>query len=80
MFFRGLVLNAWLREYGHWVALIGSAALFGLVHFGLNPLDVLLGEMPWLALPAESGLVFGFLVLRTGSLVAPSSSTPRRIS
>ena len=71
LFFRGLVLNAWLREYGRWVALIGSAALFGLVHFGLNPLDNFLPNLPWLALPAASGLVFGFLALRTGSLVAP---------
>ncbi len=71
LFFRGLVLHAWLREYGRWVALIGSSALFGLVHYGLFPLEGLLPELPWLAIPAAAGMLLGFLALRTGSLVAP---------
>lgn len=71
LFFRGLALHAWLREYGRRVALIGSSALFGLVHYGLNPLEGLLPGLPWLALPAFAGLVLGVLALRTGSLIAP---------
>lgn len=71
VFFRGLVLHAWLREYGRWVALVGSSVVFGLVHFGLDPIEGLLPELPWLALPAASGLTLGLLALRTGSLIAP---------
>lgn len=71
LFFRGLALHAWLREYGRWMALIGSSGVFGLVHFGLNPLEGLLPELPWLALPTATGVVLGLLALRTGSLIAP---------
>jgi membrane protease YdiL (CAAX protease family) len=35
IFFRGIVYNAWLREYGPWQALIGSALLFALIHGSL---------------------------------------------
>ena len=41
VFFRGVVYNAWLREYGPRRALIGSAALFALIHgsvFALLPI------------------------------------------
>ncbi len=71
LFFRGLALHAWLREHGRWVALIGSSVVFGLVHYGLNPLEGLLPDLPWLAIPAAGGLVLGHLALRTGSLIAP---------
>lgn len=71
LFFRGLALHAWLREYGRWVALIGSSALFGLVHYGLNPLEGFAADLPWLALPTLSGVVLGVLALRTRSLIAP---------
>jgi membrane protease YdiL (CAAX protease family) len=71
LFFRGLALHAWLREYGRWVALIGSSVVFGLVHYGLNPLEGLLPDLPWLAIPAVSGLVLGHLAVRTESLIAP---------
>lgn len=71
LFFRGLALHAWLREYGRWVALIGSSAIFGLVHYGLNPVEGLVPDLQWLALPAVAGLVLGVLALRTGSLIAP---------
>ena len=71
LFYRGLVLHAWLREYGRWVALIGSSALFGLVHYGLNPIEGRLPELPWLIMPAVAGLILGLLALRTGSLIAP---------
>ena len=32
VFFRGVVFNAWLREYGPTRALVGSAVLFGFIH------------------------------------------------
>jgi membrane protease YdiL (CAAX protease family) len=32
IFFRGIVFNAWEREYGPAVAVYGSAALFGVIH------------------------------------------------
>jgi membrane protease YdiL (CAAX protease family) len=71
LFFRGLALNAWLREYGLWPALLASSALFGLVHFGLAPVDLLPPELPRLAVLAGGGVVLGLLALRTGSLIAP---------
>jgi membrane protease YdiL (CAAX protease family) len=71
LFFRGLVLNAWKREYGIWPAVIGSSVLFGLVHFGLGPLEALPAALPNLALLGSGGLIFALLAVRTGSLVAP---------
>jgi membrane protease YdiL (CAAX protease family) len=71
LFFRGLAFRAWLREYGPRAALIGTSVLFGLVHFGLNPLDGLAAELPRMAIIAGGGLVLGALALRTGSLTAP---------
>ncbi len=35
LFFRGVVYNAWEREYGGRVAVLGSAALFALIHASL---------------------------------------------
>jgi membrane protease YdiL (CAAX protease family) len=35
LFFRGVVYNAWEREYGTRVAVLGSAALFSLIHGSL---------------------------------------------
>lgn len=71
LFFRGLALRAWTREYGPWFAVVASALLFGLVHYGLNPLEGLWSELPWLIPPAVAGLFLGVLALRTGTLVAP---------
>lgn len=73
-FFRGVVLNAWRREYGLRVGLAGSAALFGFVHFGLNPVEGIAAELPRLALLAAGGLVLGILAVRTESLIAPISA------
>ena len=44
IFFRGVVYNAWEREHGTWVAVIGSAALFAAIHtslFALVPIFAL---------------------------------------
>ena len=60
IFFRGVAYNAWDRERGPWVAVIGSAALFAAIHsslFALVPIFVL-------------GLILALLYRRTGSLAA----------
>jgi uncharacterized protein len=44
IFFRGVVYNAWEREHGAWVAVVGSAALFAVIHtslFALIPIFAL---------------------------------------
>jgi len=44
IFFRGVVFNAWERERGVWVAVIGSALLFAAIHtslFALVPIFAL---------------------------------------
>ncbi len=60
LFFRGVVLTAWEREYGPRVALIGSAALFALAHISV------VQALPIFAL----GLLLGVVYRRTGSLPA----------
>src|SRR5262249_17225936 len=60
LFFRGLLLGALRRLFGlAWVAILGSALAFGIVHLG-QPQDVL----PL----ATMGLFLGYTRLRTGSL------------
>ena len=60
LFFRGVVLTAWEREYGPRVALIGSAALFAVAHISV------LQAIPIFVL----GLVLGVVYRRTRSLPA----------
>ena len=60
IFFRGVVYNAWLRERGPWVAVIGSAALFAAIHTSLFAL------VPIFAL----GVTLALLYRRTGSLAS----------
>jgi len=61
LFFRGLVFNAWEREYGTARALVGSAGLFALVHVvggtALAVFQVLL-----------LGLLLGYVYMRVRSL------------
>lgn len=59
-FFRGMMLGALEKRFGFWPGIVGSALLFGLFHF--NPQN-LLG-------PVFLGLLFGYLVLVTDSLLA----------
>jgi membrane protease YdiL (CAAX protease family) len=58
LFFRGLVMRSIQARYSDWLALVGSALLFALVHF--NPLT-----FPALAM---FGLVLGYLAQRTRRL------------
>jgi membrane protease YdiL (CAAX protease family) len=58
LFFRGLVLRAIQSRYSDWLAVVGSAVLFALVHFQLVQLPALL----------LFGLIVGYLALRTRRL------------
>ena len=59
-FFRGVVYNAWLREFGMRRAIIGSAALFALIHGSI-----------FLVLPIFGlGIALAVLYRRSGSLPA----------
>lgn len=60
LFFRGVAYNAWERERGPWVAVVGSAALFAAIHSSLFAL------VPIFAL----GVMLALLYRRTGSLAA----------
>lgn len=59
-FFRGMILDAYSSRFGSWAGIGLSALLFGFFHF--NPQN-LLG-------PVFLGLMFGYLVLLTGSIWA----------
>lgn len=61
VFFRGVVYNAWLRERGPRWALIGSSALFAVIHASLVVI------LPIFLL----GLVLAWVYRRTGSILAP---------
>jgi membrane protease YdiL (CAAX protease family) len=58
LFYRGLLQRSLASRYSDWLAVVGVAALFALVHF--RPI-----EIPGLFV---IGLVFGFAALRTGRL------------
>ncbi len=60
IFFRGIVYNAWLREFGVWRAIIGSAALFALIHGSIFVIPAIFGL----------GIALALLYRRTGSLPA----------
>ncbi len=60
IFFRGVVYNAWERERGVWVAVVGSALLFAAIHSSLFAL------VPIFAL----GMALALLYRSTRSLVA----------
>jgi membrane protease YdiL (CAAX protease family) len=61
LLFRGLILNGMRRRYAAWKAIGLSTLLFALCHAN-----------PWqLALPLLTGVVFGWVVVRTGTLWLP---------
>ena len=59
VFFRGIVFNAWWREYGYWRALLGSSLIFAAFHFSL------FAFVPIFLL----ALVLGYVYSRTRSLL-----------
>jgi membrane protease YdiL (CAAX protease family) len=60
LFFRGIVFNAWLREFGLRRAIIGSALLFALIHGSIFVIPAILAL----------GIGLALLYHRTGSLPA----------
>lgn len=72
VFFRGVAYAAWLRERGRTFALVGSSALFAVVHF--TPADAALGALVAAALMALPifvlGLALAWLYSITQSLLA----------
>ncbi|HEY8179345.1 MAG TPA: type II CAAX endopeptidase family protein [Candidatus Limnocylindria bacterium] len=60
IFFRGIVFNAWLREFGVRRAIIGSAALFALIHGSIFVMPAIFAL----------GIALALLYQRTGSLPA----------
>ena len=61
LFFRGVVYNAWLREAGPRYALVGSSALFAVIHLSL------VAVVPIFLL----GLALAWVYRRTANLLAP---------
>ena len=70
IFFRGLVLNAWLREYGERFAILGSAALFGAIHADTSSLEALITSVARVLPIFGLGLALAFVYRRTGSLLS----------
>jgi membrane protease YdiL (CAAX protease family) len=71
LFFRGVVLNAWLREYGERRAVLGSAALFAAIHADIRSVDALIGSVVQVGPIFGLGIALALVCLRTRSLVGP---------
>jgi membrane protease YdiL (CAAX protease family) len=71
LFFRGVVFNAWLREYGARAAILGSAALFAVIHADPSSVDTLIGSLARVLPIFGLGLGLAVLYQRTRSLLAP---------
>jgi membrane protease YdiL (CAAX protease family) len=71
LFFRGVVLNAWLREYGERRAVLGSAALFAAIHADIRSVDALIGSVVQVVPIFGLGIALALICLRTRSLVGP---------
>jgi uncharacterized protein len=65
--FRGFTLQYLMRGYGRWAAILGIAALFGLLHAG-NPGATMMSTIN----TAGFGIVFGAAVLRSRDLWLPA--------
>ncbi len=65
--FRGFTLQYLMRGYGRWAAIIGTGALFGLLHAG-NPGATTMSTIN----TAGFGIVFGAAVLRSRDLWLPA--------
>lgn len=70
IFFRGLVMNAWLREYGPRFAIIGSALLFGAIHADTSGTEALITSIARVVPIFGLGLALAVIYRRTGSLLA----------
>lgn len=70
IFFRGVVLNAWLREYGERRAVLGSAALFAAIHANPNGWAALISSLTSVVPIFGLGIALALVYRRTGSLLA----------
>jgi uncharacterized protein len=71
LFFRGVVLNAWLREYGVRAGVFGSAALFAVIHADISSWNALIGSVANVVPIFGLGIVLALVYRQTQSLVAP---------
>jgi membrane protease YdiL (CAAX protease family) len=71
LFFRGVVFNAWLREYGSRRAVLGSAALFAAIHADPSSWDTLIGSLARVLPIFGLGIGLAVLYQRTRSLLGP---------
>ena len=63
LMFRGYILDAINRKHSEWTAIIWSSILFGLLH--------LLGGVFYAGSALIGGLIYGWIRVRTGSLLTP---------
>jgi membrane protease YdiL (CAAX protease family) len=70
IFFRGVVLNAWLREYGERRAVLGSAALFAAIHANPNGWAALVSSLTSVVPIFGLGIALALVYRRSGSLLA----------
>jgi hypothetical protein len=70
LFFRGVVFNAWAREYGTRVGMIGSAALFAVIHANLESVDALIASVATVVPIFGLGIALALIYRGTGSLAA----------
>jgi hypothetical protein len=70
VFFRGVVYNAWLREYGPRVAILGSSALFAVIHIDSDSGDTLIASVVNVVPIFGVGIALALIYRRTGSLGA----------
>ncbi len=66
MLFRGIILRSFLKQFGRWPAIFGSAFLFGVAH--MNMYQFMCALLIGWALPI-AGLALGWLYERTRSLI-----------
>jgi membrane protease YdiL (CAAX protease family) len=70
LFFRGVVLNAWLREYGTRAAIFGSAALFAVIHANTASAESLIASVATVVPIFGLGVALALIYRGTGSLAA----------
>jgi membrane protease YdiL (CAAX protease family) len=70
LFFRGVVLNAWTREYGTRAGIIGSAALFAAIHANLESFDSLIASVVTVVPILGLGIALALIYRGTRTLAA----------
>jgi hypothetical protein len=70
LFFRGVVFNAWMREFGARAAFAGSSALFAVIHANLESVDALIASVVTVVPIFGLGIALALLYRGTRSLAA----------